>query len=114
MAAETTLAEWLARIEHKMDILLSRYPSEEGESMPKLGAPNVKCPVCEQAVSFTVDVNDSVVVRKCGCSTGKIALDLKAFAPPVSPARKTDNGSRDDEQEDRNDSRDPSRRSQWR
>lgn len=113
MAASASLMETMLRIEHKIDLLLSRLPVEGRDELTKLGDPNSVCPVCRQVVNFSVDINDSVVLRKCGCSTGKIALDLKAFAPPVTPARKTDNGGRDD-QEDRNDSDGSNRRSQRR
>lgn len=104
MSADALLMETLLRVEHKLDLLLKRLPAEDGDDLLKVGSPTHCCPLCTQPVSYNVDINDSVVVRKCGCSTGKIALDLKAFAPPVSPARKTDNVGRDDEQEDRNNS----------
>lgn len=104
MAADTKLMEAVLRLEHKVDLLLRQVNEKE---LTKVGAPTHTCPVCKQVVNYNVDIEDSVVIRKCGCSTGKIALDMGAFAPPVFPARKTDNGGRD-EQEDRNDS--PSRR----
>lgn len=112
MSAEALLMETLLRVEHKLDLVLKRYPVDD-EDFVKVGAVNHSCPVCAHPVTYNVDVNESVVVRKCGCSTGKIALDLKAFAPPVSPARKNDNGGRD-EQEDGNDPNGSNRRSQWR
>lgn len=100
--ANDKIMEALARLEHKVDLLLES--EERIGRYPQVADPGNKCPVCLQPISYNVDIENSVVVRKCGCTTGKIALDLKAFAPPVLPARKTDNGGRDDEQEDRNDS----------
>jgi hypothetical protein len=114
VSADALLMETLLRVEHKIDLLLKRLPAEDGDDLLKVGSVNHSCPLCTQPVSYNVDINDSVVIRKCGCSTGKIALDLKAFAPPVNPARKTDNGGRDDEQEDRSDSSSVKRGSQWR
>ncbi len=108
--AEDKIMEALARIEHKLDILLRWVNPSMGttqQKLPQLSDSN-NCPVCSKPVAHNVDINDSVVVRKCGCSTGKIALDLKSFAP-TSPKRKHDAG-RDDEQEDRNDPDDRSRR----
>jgi hypothetical protein len=101
MTADRKLMEAFLRLEHKVDLLLKK--DKTNEEIIKVGDPRHVCPVCKQPVEYTIDIEDSVVVRKCGCSTGKIALDLKAFAPPALPAKRTDNG-RDDEQEDRNDS----------
>lgn len=106
--ADDKIMEALARLEHKVDLIIRWLDPSMGaavkQKLIQLGDPRNICPICEQPVNFNVDIEDSVVVRKCGCSTGKIALDLKAFAPPALPARKTDNGGRDDEQEDRDDS----------
>lgn len=113
MSANALLMETMLRIEHKLDLLLRRMPTDDETDLLKVGAANHTCPLCTQPVSYSVDINDSVVIRKCGCSTGKIALDLKAFAPPVTPARKTDNGGRD-EQEDGNNPNSSNRGSQWR
>lgn len=96
--ADDKIMEALARIEYKIDLLLWLNPGIGG--FPQMSDPRNTCPACKQPVAYNVDIEDAVVIRKCGCSTGKIALDLKAFAPPVLPARKTDNGGRDDEQED--------------
>ncbi len=108
--ANDKVMEALARMEHKLDLVLGE---DSKKARKKVGDPTHCCSLCHQTVDYQIDLNDSVVIRKCGCSTGKIAIDLKAFAPPVLPAKRTDNG-RDDEQEDRNDSggrhRGPSRR----
>jgi hypothetical protein len=118
MAADDKIMEALARLEHKVDLLFRWLNPSMGAAVKQkpiqLGDPRSVCPVCEQPISYSVDIADSVVVRKCGCSTGKIALDLKAFAPPETPAKRTNNGGRDDEQEDRDDSDRGYRRSQRR
>ena len=113
MAANSKLMEALLRVEHKLDLLLGQARLDEGD-FTKVGSATHNCPLCKQNVQYTVDVADSVVIRKCGCSTGKIALDLGAFAPPVNPARKTDNGGRDDEQEDRSNSNSRPSGPKWR
>lgn len=104
MSAEAKLMEALLRIEHKLDLILGSIVMPQ-QQLTKLGAIGVTCPVCSQSVQFDADIQDAVIVRKCGCSTGKIALDLKSFAPPVSPAKKEtqDNGN------DQEDWRDPDR-----
>lgn len=101
MTADAKLMEALARVEHKLDLLLDS--EERVRRYPQVNDAGNKCPVCREQIVHNVDIEDSVVIRKCGCSTGKVALDMRAFAPPVLPARRTDNGGRDDE-EDRSDS----------
>lgn len=105
MAADDLIMEALARIEHKQDLILeivAKLGNVEG--LPKVADPAVPCVLCGQSKTYSVDISKSVVVRKCGCSTGKIALDLNAFAPPT-PTKKTekDDGTGTNE-EDRYDS----------
>lgn len=99
MTADAKQMESLARIEHKLDLLLriESFGTKRYETLIKRLNDINYCPVCEQLIEHKPDIIDAVVVRKCGCSTGKIALDMKAFAPPVEPARKNKNGN---EQED--------------
>jgi len=110
MAADSKHAEALARIEHKMDIIMAmlawmvaQMPPATGfldNILKQVGNSQHKCFLCGSFVSYGVDPVDSVVVRKCDCKTGKIAIDMKAFAPPALPViKETDSG----EQEDRND-----------
>lgn len=99
MTADAKLMEAILVLSHKVDLLLGRGAEKE---MTKVGNPTHTCPICKQPVQYNVDIEDSVVIRKCGCSTGKVALDMRAFAPPAMPARKTDNDGRDEE--DRSDS----------
>ena len=98
MTADAKLMEAILRVEHKLDTLLEqlRFP---GAEFTKMGSINHICPVCKQNVSYNVDINDAVVLRNCACATGKIALDLKAFAPPAKPAPEKDNGGREDEED---------------
>lgn len=101
MSANDKIMEALARLEHKVDLALhlsaAQLPIKV--DMKAVGDPSHKCPVCKQTPDYQVDIQDSVVVRKCGCGTGKIPLDLKAFAPPVMPAKnkEEDNGGTDEE-----------------
>lgn len=109
MSADAKIMEALARIEHKLDILLNdrvqalndRVQATFKDISP-VGSNNHYCPLCTRLVEYQVDPTDAVVFRKCGCSTGKVALDMKAFAPPVSPTRKNQEDER--EQEDGRDS----------
>lgn len=88
MAADNVLAEALARIEHKLDLILEASRVLKG--ITQLGE-RMQCPVCKQTVDYQVDQINKVISRKCGCKTGLQApLDLNAFAPPA-PAPRKDN-----------------------
>src|SRR5690349_15544768 len=102
MTADSKLMEAILRVEHKLDTLLEQLRMP-GAEFTKMGSINHACPSCKKNVSYDVDINDAVVLRNCACATGKIAHDLKAFAPPARPAPEKDNGGREDE-EDRRDS----------
>lgn len=104
MTADAKLMEAVLVLSHKVDLLLNREQEKSGRDTVKVGSPNHNCPVCKQPVQYNVDIEDSVVIRKCGCSTGKVALDMRAFAPPVLPARRTDNGGREEDEDTRSDS----------
>lgn len=98
MSADSKFAESIARLEHKVDVLMSlvthliiknRIVDSEKflQSVlqhEQVGSPQHRCFLCDVPVEYYADPVDSVVVRKCGCKTGKIALDLKMFAPPIS------------------------------
>lgn len=97
--------ESLSRIEHKLDLYLKTL-SDGKSSNSKVGDPTHICPLCNQTVDYNVDIEDSVVIRKCGCKTGKIALDISKFAPPITLKKKVeDNDGTSEEDRDDTDSR---------
>jgi hypothetical protein len=111
MSADDKIAEALARIEHKLDVLFVLLESdgaaphirrEMRQDIRQVGDPRHRCSICKSQVEYFADPIDSVVVRKCGCKTGKIAIDVKAFAPPASPVPSKENSSGEQQQvEDR-------------
>ncbi len=103
MSAEAKIMEAILRVEHKLDLVLTHLKAESKEplSFEKLGSSFKSCPVCEQPIQYDVDITDAVVVRKCGCSTGKIALDFNKFAPPTLN-KKDDEDDRDLQEDWRN------------
>ena len=97
------ITEALARIEHKLDVLIHALvgSKKEFQYLTGVGAQQHACPLCRQQVKYTVDVIKKVLTRQCGCKTGlQPPIDLAAFAPPALPAKKE---MRDDghDQEDR-------------
>ena len=96
--ANDKILEALARIEHKTDLVLEIVAKLAGftnnSQLPKVGDTTHPCILCSQPVQYDLDINEGVVLRKCGCKTGKIALNLGAFAPPT-PLKKV---NADDEQ----------------
>ena len=79
------LAEALARIEHKVDVLFTFLRRQNPQLMiPAVGDLNHTCPVCQQPVTYVVDPVVQILIRKCGCRTGLQApINLEAFAPPI-------------------------------
>lgn len=103
MAADNYIMEALARIERKVDMMLEITCKLAGvTSLPQISEPS-PCVVCSEQIRYDVDITEGVVLRKCGCKTGKIALNIGAFAPPTLPTKK-DKEDGIDEQEDRRDS----------
>jgi len=111
MAADSKHAEALARLEHKVDVLMSMViflvrtvdptalSSGNQIAEAQVGNINHKCPLCSKQVEYFVDPIDSVVVRKCDCKTGKLApVDLGAFAPTALPGtrKEEENGNEED------------------
>lgn len=104
MAGENVLSEALDRVEHKVDLvleLLTRLVSPSGDGtflLTPVGDSKHICPVCTKNVGYQVDFFNKVVVRVCGCSTGKLPpADLGMFAPPVIPNRKENDNGGDEE-----------------
>lgn len=65
------LAEAILRIEHKVDLILTRLGFLDATPHPQLHFVGTVCPVCKQTIDYQVDITHNVVVRKCGCKTGK-------------------------------------------
>lgn len=63
--ALSILAEALARIEHKLDLILRAWPAANVVPMSFLAT----CPVCKKLVEYQIDLNSNVVRRCCGCSS---------------------------------------------
>lgn len=66
------LSEALARIEYKIDLIVSRLGFLDKTPIPPMRFSGVNCPVCSVPVEYQVDVTHNVVVRKCECTTGKV------------------------------------------
>lgn len=77
------LAEALARIEHKLDLLIDGL-FMKSTVHSKVHFIGNTCPVCTEPIDYQVDVQHQVVVRRCGCKTGKIpsAIPLLPVAQP--------------------------------
>lgn len=71
------IAEALTRIEHKIDLVLTRLGFLDKTPLRQLQFEGASCPVCLMTVSYQIDVVHGVVARKCGCTTGKL--------PPLIP-----------------------------
>ena len=81
------IAEAVLRIEHKVDAIL-RAVLPKGQSVQPLHFIGQQCPVCTAPVDFTVDVQKGVVVRRCGCKTGKVPSMI-----PLTPVEAPRNGN---------------------
>lgn len=100
------LAEALARIEHKLDLLLDGL-FMKNTVHNKVHFIGQTCPVCLEYVDYQIDVQHQVVVRRCGCKTGKIpsAIPLLPVAQPGTqngyPTPDEDQRASDPEDRDR-------------
>lgn len=74
--ANDILAEALARVEYKLDLLMQNF-GIKGAPMEFEAS---YCPVCSQPVKYQIDVVKNVVVRRCGCKTGKSAAIIPLTA----------------------------------
>lgn len=66
------LAESLAQLHHKVDAIL-RHFDVKTKPIHFIGE---NCPVCKRPIDYQIDHLANVVVRKCGCSTGKVPSTL--------------------------------------
>ena len=83
------LAEALARIEHKLDLLLRGTLSSS--RLISVGDKSHACPLCNQQVKYSIDILKRVLTRQCGCKTGfQPPVDLEAYAPPPAARRQDD------------------------
>jgi hypothetical protein len=95
MSSPNTLAEALARVEHKLDLLLGSQAGQDGQlQLLAVGDKTHMCPVCHKSVTYRVDIMSKLLTRMCGCSTGMSApLNLTPFSPPPATNTNTENGN---------------------
>lgn len=65
------IAEALARLEHKVDLLLKNQKDFDPLPMHFQGVHT--CPVCKSNVEYIVDAVKNIVIRRCGCRSGKLS-----------------------------------------
>ena len=95
------LAEAMARIEYKLDLLLEGQAGGQVRSYASLGSAR-RCPACGQPVRHQLGVFTKAVTRICGCKTGIVPPpDMAALAPPEAAG-----GRRGGESNESNDSDD--------
>lgn len=75
--ANAILAEALARVEYKLDLLLNGLGFAGAMQTPMHHFIGAMCPACKNPIDYQVDLANQVVVRKCGCRSGK--------QPPIVP-----------------------------
>ena len=76
------LAEAIARLEYKQDLILEILKQGRFQHFAKLSAPRY-CPVCNVPVRHQLGAVSQIVQRLCGCRTGIVPPpDLEALAPP--------------------------------
>lgn len=69
------VTEWLARIEHKLDILVKSSKPGMAVNTPMHFIGTV-CPACSNVIEYQIDPQHQVVTRKCGCKTGKVPVTI--------------------------------------
>jgi hypothetical protein len=69
--AFSILAEALARVEHKLDVLL-RALGQDNSFQPMHFTGQV-CPICKATIDYIIDIQNNVVVRRCSCKSGKMS-----------------------------------------
>lgn len=82
------LAEALARVEHKLDLVLKALKFLGTEPFMQMHFAGNMCPVCNQTIDYQVDLTHNVVTRKCGCKTGKQPSSI-----PLIPLPGVQNGN---------------------
>lgn len=84
--ALSIIAEALARVEHKLDLILTKIAFLDQTPLQQVGSWGNSCPVCKEVVEFKMDLLNGVVVRKCGCKTGILAPLIPLIPPPGAPS----------------------------
>jgi hypothetical protein len=82
------IAEWLARIEFKIDLLLKALVGSTAFKTP-MEFSTEPCPVCREPVLYQLHHQYGFVIRRCGCKTGKVPSTI-----PLVPLGDT-NGSKE-------------------
>ncbi len=76
------IMEALARIEHKLDAMMRWVGVPMPPPMHFVGT---MCPACGNMIDYQVDFQHGVVVRRCGCKTGKVPSTMHLL--PVDPKK---------------------------
>lgn len=76
-----SLGEALVRIEHKLDCLLDVLAIlQSNTGFPPLSLDPMlegrRCPICLEKVRYIPDPSAGMIIRQCGCKTGKMAFSL--------------------------------------
>lgn len=90
------LAEAVARIEAKLDMILGKLQFLEGTPYPQVHFIGTPCPVCKQVIDYQVDLTHNVVVRRCGCKTGKQPSAIPLVPIPGAPNASSNSGQNPD------------------
>ena len=69
------IAERLAILESKLDLIIENTGFGIGQELLK------SCPVCKMLIKYTI-ATDGAPVRKCGCSTGIVPVDVNSYIQP--------------------------------
>jgi hypothetical protein len=107
MSSDKLILEALARVEHKADLCLklaTMIINAGGGAQildhPAMTDPENRCPVCGINPKYNIDFFNGVVIRNCGCGTGKTLLDLNMLAPPAVTKRRDNDGTTRDNESD--------------
>lgn len=87
-SADALILEALARIEHKLDVIIEHSSPLLVTDTSMQGSRF--CPICGKSVTYNLDFVNGVVTRKCGCSTGMSPLK---FEPPIEDKKDAKNRS---------------------
>lgn len=96
--ADEILAEALARLEHKVDVILHslKLSGSFAHTGTPMHFPGQVCPLCNSLVDYQIELTKGVVVRKCKCTTGKVAPTIPLVPVPTGVTNgKPDTRSKD-------------------